>query len=90
MITIGQFLVPRSAMILSLVQIRSHTFGQDLSRSSLQCGACQSDTIITIGVPNLGRCGTRIYVLMRLSGTNTLSCDRYDCGPDIFHDHEQG
>ena len=39
---------------------------------------CQSHTIITIGVPDFGRCGTRIYiyVLMLSSRTDTLCCDR--------------
>ena len=37
---------------------------------------CRSDAIITIRVSNLGYCGTRMYVLMRSSQTDTLCCDR--------------
>ena len=43
---------------------------------------CQSDTIITIGVPDLGRC-------VHLDPTRSVGTG-YDCGPDVFHDHDQG
>ena len=33
-------------------------------------------TVITMEVPDLGRCGTRVYVLMRSSQTDTPCCDR--------------
>ena len=40
-----------------------------------------------LGVPDLGRCGTRIYV--HLEPTRSVVTG-YDCGLEIFHDRDQG
>ena len=56
MITIGQILVTRSGLSFRYDYIRS-----DRNVTIESTIGCQSDTIITIGLLDLGRCGTRIY-----------------------------
>ena len=71
MIAVGQFLVTRSDLSFSYENIR---LGRIVLINSTM--GCQSDTFITIEVPDWGRCGTRIYVLMRSSRTDAICCDR--------------
>ena len=73
-ITIVHFLMTRSVTIGSLLQIQWDTFRHDCPdrvHHEMQTWKDHQDR-----VPDLGRCRTRINVLMRSSGTDTLCCDR--------------
>ena len=73
MITIAQFLMTRSGLYFRYMY--DHIRLDRIVPIKATIGI-KPVTISTIEVPDSGRCGTRIYVLMRSSRTDTLNCDR--------------